>query len=59
MHRLDRTWRLLSMGLWLMSAFIRDVPVELEEAARVDGCGPAGVFFRVVLPADARRVIRR
>ena len=40
----------LPMGLWLMSAFIRDVPVEVEEAARVDGCGPASVFFRVVLP---------
>ena len=40
----------LPLGLWLMSAFIRDVPVEVEEAARVDGCGPASVFFRVVMP---------
>lgn len=43
----------LPMGLWLMSAFIRDVPRELEEAAAIDGCGPAGTFFRIVLPVVA------
>jgi multiple sugar transport system permease protein len=40
----------LPIGLFLMAAFVREVPRELEEAALVDGCGPAGVFFRVVLP---------
>ena len=40
----------LPMGLWLMSAFIREVPRELEEAAAIDGAGPAGTFLRVVLP---------
>ncbi len=40
----------LPIGLFLMSAFVREVPRELEEAAQVDGAGPAGVFFRVVLP---------
>jgi multiple sugar transport system permease protein len=43
----------LPLGLWLMSAFIRDVPRELEEAAAIDGCGPAGTFFRIVLPVVA------
>jgi multiple sugar transport system permease protein len=43
----------LPMGLWLMSAFIREVPRELEEAAAIDGAGPAGTFFRVVLPVVA------
>src|SRR5262249_52138502 len=28
----------LPMALWLMSAFVREVPIELEEAARIDGC---------------------
>jgi multiple sugar transport system permease protein len=36
-----------------MSAFVREVPPELEDAAQVDGCGPAGTFFRVVLPVVA------
>lgn len=40
----------LPMAFWLMTAFIRDVPLELEEAAQVDGAGPAQVFFRVVVP---------
>jgi len=40
----------LPIGLFLMAAFVREVPKELEEAAQVDGCGPAGTFFRVVLP---------
>lgn len=40
----------LPIGLWIMSAFIRDVPREIEESAMVDGCGPGGVFFRIVLP---------
>jgi multiple sugar transport system permease protein len=40
----------LPIGIWLMAAFIREVPRELEEAARMDGCGTAGVLWRVVLP---------
>ena len=43
----------LPIGLFLMSAFVREVPPELEDAAQVDGCGPAGTFFRVVLPVVA------
>lgn len=40
----------LPMSLWLMGTFLRDVPVELEEAARVDACGPLKTFTHVVLP---------
>ena len=40
----------IPIGLWLMSAFVRDVPKELEEAAEVDGATPAQVYFRIVLP---------
>lgn len=40
----------LPMALWLTGAFLRDVPVELEEAARVDACGPVKTFTHVVLP---------
>lgn len=36
--------------LWLMRSFIDAVPIELEEAALVDGCSRAGAFFRIVLP---------
>src|SRR3954452_22866020 len=35
---------------WLMSGFFKQVPREIEEAARVDGCSRLGAAIRVVLP---------
>jgi multiple sugar transport system permease protein len=35
---------------WLMIGFFRAVPLEIEEAAWIDGCGVAGALWRVVLP---------
>ena len=40
----------LPIGLWLMATFIREVPRELEEAARIDGCGTLQMLWRVVVP---------
>lgn len=40
----------LPLSLILMAGFIRNVPVELEEAAWVDGCGRIRAFCAVVLP---------
>ena len=40
----------LPMTVWLMSAFLREIPPEIEEAARVDGCSPLEAFLRVILP---------
>jgi raffinose/stachyose/melibiose transport system permease protein len=37
-------------ALFLFTGFIRSVPVELEEAAVIDGCGLYGVFARIVFP---------
>ena len=34
----------------LFYAFFLDFPRELEEAARLDGCSPGAIFFRVVMP---------
>ncbi|MEY3664125.1 MAG: hypothetical protein RLZZ153_307 [Pseudomonadota bacterium] len=43
----------LPMALWLMTNFIRDVPVELEEAARIDGCSTPYMLWRIVVPLAA------
>ena len=43
----------LPMALWLMGVFVRDVPVELEEAARLDGATTPVLLWRVVLPLIA------
>ena len=40
----------LPIGLWLMATFIHEVPRELEEAARIDGCGTLQMLWRVVVP---------
>lgn len=40
----------LPLSIWLMASFFEAVPVELEEAARVDGCGRLSALVRVVLP---------
>src|SRR5437867_1403393 len=42
---------------WLMMGFFKTVPMEMEEAARVDGCGQLGAFIRVVLPVSVPGVL--
>jgi multiple sugar transport system permease protein len=40
----------LPIGIWLMATFVREVPRELEEAARIDGCGTATMLWRIIVP---------
>ncbi len=39
-----------AFGIFLLRQFFRTLPVELEEAARIDGCSRLGVLFKIVLP---------
>jgi len=39
-----------SLSIFVFHGFIKSVPLELEEAADIDGCTRQGVFFRIVLP---------
>lgn len=39
-----------SMTIFILHGFIKGVPLELEEAATIDGCGQAATFFQIVLP---------
>ena len=43
-------WAFTAFGTFLMRQFFRNIPYELEEAARVDGAGPGRTFLRIVLP---------
>jgi len=38
------------MTIFLYHGFIKGIPVELEEAAIIDGCSRLGVFWRIVFP---------
>ncbi len=40
----------LSTAIFFITGFIRTIPNELEEAARVDGAGPVRIFFTIILP---------
>ncbi|MBI3455559.1 MAG: carbohydrate ABC transporter permease [Candidatus Rokubacteria bacterium] len=54
----DRWWALvliyptftIPFCTWLLMGFFKTVPTEIEEAARVDGCGQLGALVRVILP---------
>ena len=43
----------LPFSIWLLYGFVLQVPIELEEAAAIDGCGPVKVFVKVLLPLMA------
>ena len=38
------------LAIFMFSGFIKGLPLEIEEAAAIDGCGPVRTFFLVVLP---------
>lgn len=40
----------ISFGVFLMTSFMSTVPIELEEAARIDGCSIFRTYFSIVLP---------
>ena len=40
----------LPFVIWILQSFIVQVPIQLEEAAKVDGASPLQIFFLVVLP---------
>jgi multiple sugar transport system permease protein len=40
----------LPFAIWMMVAFFQTVPIELEDAARMDGCSRLGILFRIVIP---------
>lgn len=39
-----------SFFIFLLVQFIRSIPGELDESAKIDGCGPYNIFFRIILP---------
>lgn len=39
-----------AMSIFMYHGFIKSVPFELEEAARIDGCKPHQVFFKIIFP---------
>jgi raffinose/stachyose/melibiose transport system permease protein len=40
----------IPFGVFILTDFIRMIPEELSAAARIDGCGEASIFFRIITP---------
>ena len=38
------------LAIFMFTGFVKSIPLEIEEAAAIDGCGPMRTFFLVVLP---------
>ena len=38
------------LAVFMFSGFVKSIPIEIEEAAMIDGCTPIQTFFKVVLP---------
>jgi multiple sugar transport system permease protein len=57
-HLIDTVWALIAVNagfnmafaVWILNAYFSSIPVEIEEAAMVDGSGRMGTLFRVTLP---------
>jgi ABC-type glycerol-3-phosphate transport system permease component len=43
----------LPVSIWMLRNFVATVPRELDEAAAIDGAGPATIFWRILLPLVA------
>lgn len=47
---LFQTASALPLGIWFLKAFLKGLPVSLEESAKLDGCGRMQTILRIVLP---------
>jgi multiple sugar transport system permease protein len=47
----------LPFVVWLLIGFYEELPVELERAAMIDGCGPWQRFWKIVLPLSAPALV--
>lgn len=41
----------LPFSIWMLTGYFDSIPRELDEAAKVDGCGPVSALIRVIIPA--------
>ena len=56
--RLNTPWGLIiiylgfgaGLAVFMFCGFVKSIPIEIEEAAMIDGCSPLRTFFSVVLP---------
>jgi multiple sugar transport system permease protein len=56
LNLLDTLWAIIlpaipaPFGIFMLRQFMQDIPYDIEEAARIDGCSDLTIFFRIILP---------
>ncbi|MCX7716014.1 MAG: carbohydrate ABC transporter permease [Endomicrobia bacterium] len=56
LNLLDTLWAVIlpaipaPFGIFMLRQFMQDIPYDIEEAARIDGCSELTIFFRIILP---------
>ncbi len=56
--QLDKPWNICiiylgfgaGLAVFMFSGFVKSIPIEIEEAAMIDGCNPIQTYFKVVFP---------
>ncbi|MEN8265328.1 MAG: carbohydrate ABC transporter permease, partial [Nitrospirota bacterium] len=43
----------LPIGVWVLASFFNELPGELEDASRIDGCGHVQTLFKIMVPLAA------
>ncbi len=43
----------LPLSIWILTNFFRKIPDDIYLAARVDGCGPFQIFYKIIIPLSA------
>jgi multiple sugar transport system permease protein len=65
LHLVDSFWALflsyqtfnVPFCTWLILGYFRTIPIELEDAARIDGCDRLGVLARIIVPLAAPGIV--
>jgi len=47
----------LPLSVWMLTSYFKAIPVELEEAALIDGCSRLGILFRITLPLSLPGIV--
>ena len=46
-----------AFNIWLLKSYIDSIPVELDEAAAIDGAGDFQIFYRIILPLAMPQIV--
>lgn len=47
----------MPMSIWILSSYYKTIPLEIEDAARVDGCSSFRIFWNIILPLSVPGLI--